>query len=116
MWLIRHAATTDMSLGELANLRDEGYTTVTWKFSGRADTDTHYAQILKYNDPSITGDVYMCQDMDGAQWDIDSFISESESFYNGWSIAGRTHPDCACSLIVTGGELPPVTIKLTGRV
>lgn len=117
MWLMRKAAIYDVSLDAVSTLRDTGYTTVKWNSQGAADTQEHFTEVMRYNDPSIIGEVKMCQDWNGSTWNIDDFLSETQSAYGGWGIVGRTHPgDKNCILEISGEGKEPMRVNTTGVI
>lgn len=81
--LTKEAAPQDGSRPELERLRDEGYTTVTWRKNDTAE------------------DV-PCVDLDGKQWPINEFI---EGLLHDAPIFEKSHVGCRCSLVVSGPNL-----------
>lgn len=117
MWLKRQAAVYDVSLQAVADLREQGYDTVRWNSQGATDSQAHLEEVIRYNDPAIVGDVRMCQDWNGNAWDINDFINESDAWYNGWAICGRSHPgDKTCILEVTGEGKEPMRVNTMGVI
>lgn len=84
----------DMSLPILENLRDQGYTQVTWNSNG------------SMHEP--------CRDLNRQVWDLDSFIGTTD-FEAG--IFSRSHPgDSSCTLIVSGEGVPNIEVDSYGDV
>ena len=84
----------DLSLPVLEDLRDQGYSVVTWD-SGHS----------KHS---------QCLNMNRQTWDLDTFIGTTE---HQAGIFGRVHPgDENCTLIVSGENLPEVRVDSYGDV
>lgn len=91
---VKNAAKEDLTLPVLDSLINEGYEVVQWD----AGNSTHSK----------------CLDLHGQQWPLVDFISGLS--YSA-PMAEKSHPnDANCKLIVSGVEVPTVSVDYSGNV
>lgn len=84
----------DMTLPVLENLKNQGYTQVTWNSGGSKHGP--------------------CRDLNRQVWDLNDFLATTE--YDA-PLFSRSHPgDASCTLIVSGDSVPDVEVDSYGDV
>lgn len=77
----------DQSLGKLEELAQKGYDTVLW--------DAGLATCFR------------CRELNGQEWPMDEFVLLT---HHEAPVFSKSHPNCTCTLVVRGFNLPEIAV------
>ena len=89
--IVKIAVEIDTSMSDLESLLEQEYDTVTWRQSANP--------------------CQKCKDLNNQTWDLKDFIEEIE--YNA-PLFSHSHPNCICSIRISGDNLEDVEVDFNG--